>query len=65
MRHEQHRAVEVLQRVEQHLLRREIEVVGRLVEDEEVRRVEEHAREDEARLLAARQRSNFLVDLVA
>ena len=65
VRHEQHRAVEVLQRLEQHFLRREIEVVGRLVEHEEVGRIEQHAREHEARFLAARQRADLLVDVLA
>src|SRR5678815_2974334 len=55
MRHKQHRTVEVLQRIEQHLLGRQIEMVGRLVEHEEVRGVEQHAREHQARLLAARE----------
>ena len=49
----------------QHFLGREIEVVGRLVEHEEVRRVEQHPRHHEARLLAARQRADLLVDVVA
>src|SRR5436190_22286156 len=40
-------------------------MVRRLVEDEEVRRVEEHAREDETRLLAAGERADFLLDVVA
>ena len=53
VRHEQHRPVEVLERIEQHLLGRQIEVVGRLVEHQKVRRVQQHAREHEARLLAA------------
>jgi hypothetical protein len=43
------------QRLDQHLLGRHVEMVGRLVEHQEVRRVEEHQRHDEARLLAARQ----------
>ena len=53
VRHEHHRPLEVVQRLEQHFLGREIEVVGRLVEDEEVGRIEEHARHHQARLLAA------------
>ena len=53
VRHEDHRALEVAERVDQHVLRREIEMVGRLVEDQEVRRIEQHARHHEARLLAA------------
>src|SRR5438128_7891735 len=61
VRHEEHGAVEVLERLYQHLLRREIEMVRRLVEDEEIRWIEEHAREDEARFLAARQRADRFV----
>jgi hypothetical protein len=38
---------------DQHLLGRQIEVVRRLVEDEEVRRIEEHAGHRQPRLLAA------------
>jgi len=65
VRHEQHRPVEVLQGIEQHLLRRQIEVVGRLVEDQEIRRVQEHACENEPCLFAARERADFLVGVVA
>jgi hypothetical protein len=46
--HEDHRALEVLERRHQHLLGLEVEVVRGLVEDEEVRRIEEHAREHQA-----------------
>jgi hypothetical protein len=49
-----------VQRLEQHLLRREIEVVGRLVEDEEVRRVEKHAGHDETVFSPPRQHADFL-----
>ncbi len=53
------------ERADQHLLGDEIEVVGRLVEHQEVRRVVEHARQHEARLLAAREHAAALLDLVA
>src|SRR5687768_1244678 len=53
VRHEQHRPFVVLQRVDEHFLREEIEVVRRLVEDEEVWRIEQHSCDDEPRLLAA------------
>src|SRR5262245_18954130 len=53
VRHEQHRPFVVFQRVDEHVLRKEIEVVRGLVEDEEVRRIEQHPRDDEPRLLAA------------
>src|SRR5260221_646188 len=62
---EQHRAVEILQRVEQHLLRQQIEMVRRLVEHEKVRRIQQHARDHGAGLLAARERSDLLVRIVA
>ena len=65
VRHEDHRAVELRQRIDQHFLRRQIQVVGRLVEHQEVRRVEQHARHDEARLLASRQRPDLLLDVLA
>src|SRR6187431_1128820 len=38
VRHEQHRAVEILQSLDEHFLRRHVEVIGRLVEHQEVRR---------------------------
>ncbi len=53
------------ERLDQHLLGGEVEVVRRLVEHEEVRRVEQHPRHHQARLLAARQRPDRLVDVVA
>src|SRR5438045_1991834 len=65
VRHEQHRPVEILERVEQHLLGRQIEMIRRLVEHEKIRRVEQHPREHQTRFLAARERANLLVDLVA
>ena len=40
-------------------------MVGRLVEDHEVRRIEQHARDDQPRALPARERPDSLVDLVA
>ena len=65
VRHEDHRPLERLQRIDQHFLGRQIEVVGRLVEDQEVRRIEQHPRHRQARFLAARQRADLLVDVVA
>ena len=65
MRHEEHRALEAAERLDQHLLGRQVEVVRRLVEHEEVRRVEQHPRHHQARLLAARQRPDLLVHVVA
>jgi hypothetical protein len=43
----------------------QVQVVRRLVEHEEVRRVEQHPRHDEPRLLAARERPDLLVHLVS
>src|SRR5262249_44096423 len=65
VRDEEHRPLVVAERLDEHLLRRHVEVVRRLVEHEEVRRIEEHLREDEARLLAARQDAARLLDVVA
>ena len=49
VRHEQHRAVELLERFLQHVERVEVEVVGRLVEHEHVGRLE-HQPRDQSRL---------------
>ncbi len=65
VRDEQHRAIVVVQRVDEHFLREEIEVIGRFIEHQEIRRVEQHARDHQARLLATRKRPNLLVDVVA
>ena len=50
---------------DQHLLGREIEMVGGLVEHQKIGRVVEHARQHEPRLLAAREQPAALLDLVA
>src|SRR6185437_11274186 len=52
-------------RHEQHVLGGEVEVVGWLVEHEEIRWIVEHFRHHEARLLAARQHPASLLDIVA
>ena len=65
VRHEDQRAAVVDQRVEQDFLRVEIEVVGRLVEQECVGRLEQHARDGEPGPLSARQHAGPLVDVVA
>src|SRR5258708_31291338 len=44
MRYENHGAFKVFQGVHQHFLGRKIQVIGRFVEHQEVRRVVEHAR---------------------
>src|SRR5262245_20609255 len=53
VRHEDQRAAVVDERVEQHLFRIEIEMVGRLVEQQRVRRAQQHAGDGEPRALAA------------
>ena len=65
VRDEDQRAPEVRERVEQHVLRVEIEMVGRLVEEQRVRRSQQHAGDGEPRPLAAGQHAGLLVDVVA
>ena len=62
---EDQRAAVVHQRVEQHVLRVQIEVVGRLVEQQQVGRPQEHAGDGQPRALAAGQHTGLLVDVVA
>src|SRR4051812_39884748 len=56
VRDEQDRSLELLQRDVQRVDRLEIEVVGRFVEDENVRLLQHDAAEQQARRLAARER---------
>ena len=65
MRDEEHGAIEVRERLDEHFLREEVQVIGGLVEDQEVRWVEQHSRNHQPRLLAAGERPNLLVDIVA
>ena len=51
--HQNQRAGEALERLQQHVLRVEVEVVGRFVEQQQVRRPEQHPRNGEAGPLAA------------
>ena len=62
---EDQRAAVVHERVQQHFLGVEVEVVGGLVEDQEVARVQEHLGEGQPVALAARQHAHPLVDVVA
>ena len=62
---EEHGAFEPRQRLDQHLLGGDVEMVGGLVQHEEVRRIVEHQRHDEARLLAAGEHAAALLDIVA
>jgi hypothetical protein len=65
VRHQQQRALVVGERADQHLLGGEVEVVGGLVEHEEVGRVVEHARHHQAHLLAAGEQPAALGGVVA
>ena len=65
VRDDDQRAAVVLERVEQHVLRVEIEVVCRLVEQQGVGRPQEHSRHGQPRAFAAREHAGLLVDLVA
>ena len=64
MGHEERRAREGLDRLLEHLKRRNIEVVRRLVEHEHVGRLEHHARDMRARKLSARQHRHLLQQLL-
>ena len=65
VRDEDQGAAEIFERFEQHILRVEVEMVGRLVEQQRVRRPQEHARHGQPRPLASGQHSHGLVDVVA
>jgi predicted MFS family arabinose efflux permease len=65
VRDEQHGALELRQRRDQHFLGRHVEMVGRLVEHQKIRRIEQHLRHHQPRLLAARQHPAFLLDVIA
>ena len=53
MRNEEHGALILCQRLDQHFLGRHVEMVGRFVEHEKIRRIEQHDRHHQPRLLAA------------
>ena len=65
MRHEDQRAAVVDQCVEQHFLGIQIKVVRRFVEQQRVRRPQQHARHREARAFASRQHLHLLENVVA
>ena len=65
VRDQEHRALVLLQRDVQRVDRLEIEVVGRLVEDEHVRLLQHDAAEQQPRGLAARQRLGRLQPFLA
>ena len=60
-----HRPAIGVERLHQGLARVDIKVVGRLVEDEDMRRIARHQRQREARPLAARQRADIRRGMVA
>ena len=64
MRNEDHRAVKVLQRFQQHVFCAHIQVVGRLVEQQKIRRAQQHARQRVAIALAARKHADPLEHIV-
>ena len=65
MRYEDHGAFKILQGVHQHFLGRKIQVIGRFVEHQEVRRVVEHACDCQPRLFSAGECADFLIHIFA
>ena len=65
VRHDDERAAVVDEGVQQHVLRVDVEVVRRLVEEQRVGRTQQHPRDGQARPLAARQDADPLVGVVA
>ena len=65
MRYEDHGAFKTFQGVHQHLLGRQIQVIGRFVEHQEVRRVVEHASYCQPRLFSAGECADLLVHVFA
>ena len=63
--HEDQRAAVVDQRVEQHFLGIQVQMVGRLVEQQRVRRTQQHACDGQPCPFSAREHANRLVDVVA
>ena len=65
VRNQDERAVVVLERLLQDVLGLHVEVVGRLVEDEKVDRLEQQLDHAEAHALASRQHLDFLLCVLA
>ena len=65
VRDKDHRAGEILQRVQQDILGAHVEVVGGLVEQHEVAGLEQHAGQRVAIALAAREHADLLEHIVA
>ena len=60
MRDEHDSPVETAERLEEHVLRMKIEMVRRFVEDQEIQRFEEEAKESETAFLAARKDAHLI-----
>ena len=65
MRYEDHGAFKILQGVHQHFLGRKIQVIGRFVEHQKVRRVVEHACDGQPRFFAAGECADLLIHVFA
>ena len=64
MRDEQHGAGEFLERVEQHILGAQVQVIGRLVEEQKIGRHHQHAGQRVAIALAAGEHADGFEDIV-
>src|SRR6202047_4155057 len=65
MRYEEHGAFKILEGVHQHFLGCKIQVIRRFVENQEVRRVVEHARYRQPRLFSAGECADLLIYVFA
>ena len=65
MLYEDHGAFKVLQGVHQHFLGRKIQVIGRFIEHQEVRRVVEHACYGQPRFFSAGECADLFIYVVA
>src|SRR5207245_3758331 len=65
VRHEHHRTFEIFEPIDQHLLSGKVQVIGRLVEYQTVRRGVGDPRYHEPRFLAAGERTDRFVDMVS
>src|ERR1039458_4048990 len=65
VRYENHGAFEAVERVYEHFLGRQVEVIRGLVQHQEIRRIVQHARHRETRFLASGKRPDALVHVVS
>jgi hypothetical protein len=65
VRHEDQRAAEILECVEEHVFGVEIEMVRGLVEQQRIGRPQQHPGHSEPGALAAREHRGLLVDVIA